>query len=109
MGTKAYVYCCSVFMKNTIESSSARLATLGQLLQTTIPAYLAPTPSPETLRAWFDRARIPRFKSNPTAKRGGGTVFYSVAAVEKFLQSRTLPCRLSPAVPIAESQHPEAN
>ena len=96
-------------MKNTIENNSARLATLGQLLQTTIPAYLAPTPSPETLRAWFDRARIPRFKSNPTAKRGGGTVFYSVAAVEKFLQSRTLPCRLSPAVPIAESQHPEAN
>jgi hypothetical protein len=55
-------------------------------------------PSRETLRAWFDQARIPRFKSNPTAKRGGGTVFYSVSAVEKFLQSRTLPCRLAPAV-----------
>jgi hypothetical protein len=92
-----------------IDPSSARLATLNQLLQTVIPAYLTPPPSAFTLRAWFDEARIPRFKSNPSARRGGGTVFYSVAAVEKFLQSRTLPCRLSPAVPIAESQHPEAN
>jgi hypothetical protein len=97
-------------MKNTIESSSARLATLNQLLQTLIPAYLAPPPSHETLRAWFDQARVPRFKANPAAKRGGGPVFYSVAAVEKLLQSRTLPCRLTPAVvPEAEPQNPEAN
>jgi len=82
----------------TIENCSARLATLEQLLQTVIPAYLTPSPSRETLRAWFDQARIPRFKSNPAAKRGGGPVFYSVSAVEKFLQSRTLPCRLPPAV-----------
>jgi hypothetical protein len=81
-------------------NTSARLASLEGLLQTTIPAYLTPCPSPETLRAWFDQARIPRFKSNPSAKRGGGTVFYSVSAVEKFLQSRTLPCRLATAVPL---------
>jgi hypothetical protein len=79
-------------------STSARLASLDGLLQTTIPAFLHPVPSRETLRDWFDKARIPRFKSNPTAKRGGGTVFYSVSAVEKFLQSRTLPCRLPPAL-----------
>lgn len=78
--------------------TTARLASLEGLLQTTIPAFFHPVPSRETLRAWFDQARIPRFKSNPTAKRGGGTVFYSVAAVEKFLQSRTLPCRLAPGV-----------
>jgi len=82
-----------------IDNRSARLATLNQLLQTVIPAYLTPSPSAFTLRVWFDRERIPRFKSNPTAKRGGGTVFYSVAAVEKFLQSRTLPCRLAAALP----------
>jgi hypothetical protein len=81
-----------------MEKSLARLATLDQLLQTIIPAYLAPTPSHETLRAWFDQARIPRFKANPAAKRGGGPVFYSVSAVEKLLQSRTLPCRLASAV-----------
>lgn len=82
---------------NPNQTPSARLATLEQLVQTLIPAYLAPTPSHETLRDWFDTARIPRFKANPTAKRGGGPVFYSVAAVEKFLQTRTLPCRLPAA------------
>jgi hypothetical protein len=79
-------------------NTSARLASLEGLLQTTIPAFFHPVPSRETLRDWFDKARIPRFKSNPSAKRGGGTVFYSVSAVEKFLSSRTLPCRLAPAV-----------
>jgi hypothetical protein len=93
-----------------IGNSSARLATLEQLLQTVIPAYLTPSPSHETLRGWFDQARIPRFKSNPAAKRGGGTVFYSVSAVEKFLLSRTLPCRLAPAeVPGAGSAKFETN
>ena len=82
---------------NLTANCSARLATLDQLVQTVIPAYLTPVPSRETLRAWFDQARIPRFKSNPAAKRGGGPVFYSASAVEKFLQSRTLPCRLAAA------------
>ena len=80
-------------------NTSARLASLDGLLQTTIPEFFHPVPSRETQRSWFDQARIPRFKSNPTAKRGGGTVFYSVSAVEKFLQSRTLPCRLAAALP----------
>jgi hypothetical protein len=87
--------------------SSARLASLAGLLETTIPAFLHPVPSRETLRDWFNQARIPRFKANPTAKRGGGTVFYSVAAVEKFLQSRTLPCRL-PAVSFPAKSKSEA-
>ena len=55
-----------------IDNRSARLATLNQLLQTVIPEYLTPAPSAFTLRVWFDKARIARFKSNPTAKRGGG-------------------------------------
>ena len=94
----------------TPEKSSARLATLDQLLQTVIPAYLSPAPSPGTLRDWFDRARVPRFKANPAAKRGGGPVFYSVSAVEKLLQSRTLPCRLAPAViPGAEAAKSETS
>ncbi len=73
---------------------------MDQLLQTVIPAYLTPTPSAETLRSWFNKARIPRFKSNPAARRGGGPVFYSVSAVEKFLHNRTLPSRL-PAAPLS--------
>ena len=85
---------------------AARLASLDQLLQTVIPAYLTPPPARDTLRDWFDQARIPRFKSNPVAKRGGGTVFYSVAAVEKFLSSRTLPCRLAPPGGAASASTP---
>lgn len=92
---------------NTNPTPSARLATLEQLVQTLIPAYLNPTPSHETLRDWFDAARIPRFKANPAAKRGGGPVFYSVAAVEKFLHSRTLPCRLPAAILPTNSNRPE--
>ncbi len=71
--------------------TSARLATLDQLIRSVLPNFLDPIPSRETLRAWFDGARIPRFQANPSAKRGGGPVFYSVSAVEKFLRSRTLP------------------
>ena len=84
-------------MHTKITQPSARLATLNQLAKTLIQAHLNPVPSNETLRDWFDTAHIPRFKSNPSAKRGGGSVFYSVAAVEKFLQTRTLPCRLPAA------------
>jgi hypothetical protein len=70
---------------------TARLATIDVLLETTIPVFLSPAPSRETLRAWFNQGRIPRFKANPLARRGGGHVYYSVAAVGKFLRSRTLP------------------
>ncbi len=78
---------------DTPNTQNARLATLEQLERTTLPAFLNPIPSRDTLRVWFDGAGIPRFKSNPMAKRGGGPVFYSVSAVEKFLRSRTLtPC-----------------
>jgi hypothetical protein len=70
---------------------NARLATIDQLLQTTIPVHLDPPPCRETLRAWFDAAKIPRRKTNPLAKRGGGPVYYSVAAVEKFLQQHVGP------------------
>jgi hypothetical protein len=72
-------------------NSAARMATIDQLLKTVIPVFLAPPPSRETLRHWFDQARIPRFKANPVAKRGGGPVFYSVSGVEKFLRNRILP------------------
>jgi len=73
---------------------NVRLATLDVLLETTIPLFLSPAPSRETLRAWLNGARIPRFKINPLARRGGGRVFYSVAAVEKLLNSRTIPSGL---------------
>jgi hypothetical protein len=70
---------------------NARLATIDVLLQTTFPAFFSPPPSRESLREWFDRARIPRFKANSLARRGGGTVYYSVPAVEKFFRFRVIP------------------
>jgi hypothetical protein len=63
---------------------------MARLRETTIAAFLDPVPAPDTLRVWFDEANVPRFKANPTAKRGGGPVWYSVPAVEKLLRSRTL-------------------
>jgi hypothetical protein len=67
----------------------ARLATLDELKQTTIPAFFSPVPSDETLRNWFLAAKVPYFKANPVALRGGGPIYWSVSGVEKFLRSRT--------------------
>jgi trehalose utilization protein len=72
------------------DTKTARAATMDELVQSVVPNFLTPVPHPETLRAWFNAARIPRFKSNPTAKRGGGRVYYQVAAVEKLLRGRML-------------------
>jgi len=74
-----------------VNNQTARLATLLKIRNDVLPQYINPVPSLETLRDWLDDAKIPRFKSNPTAKRGGGPCFYSVSAVEKLLRSRTLP------------------
>jgi hypothetical protein len=75
----------------TIEEKkvSARLVTLEAAQRDIIPLFLNPPPSVETLRNWFDAAKIPKFKANPCARRGGGTVFYSTAGIEKFFRSRT--------------------
>ena len=77
-------------MANEIEKIQARLATLDELEKTILPVFLSPIPSRETLRSWFDAAKIPRFKNNPSAKRGGGPCYYSVSAVEKLMRSRTM-------------------
>ena len=84
------------FRLERMTNNLARMATLEQLEKTIVPAFLNPPPSRDTLRDWFDTARIPRFKNNPSARRGGGPVYYQVSAVEKYLQGRTLPCRLPP-------------
>jgi hypothetical protein len=82
---------------NTIDTNAitARLATIDRLRETTIPLFLDPVPSRDALRAQFKAAGIPHIKANPSAKRGGGYVFYSVAAVEKMFRSRTIPAVVS--------------
>lgn len=64
----------------------ARLATLDELLANVVPLYLAPPPTRDTLRNLLDRHGVPKFKSNPSAKRGGGHCFYSVSHTVKVLQ-----------------------
>jgi len=76
-------------LKNPIQSE-ARLATLDQLLETTFAVFITPVPSRATVRSWLDRANVPRFKSNPMARRGGGSCYYSIPAVEKLLRQRTM-------------------
>jgi hypothetical protein len=77
---------------------SSRFATLLTVKTDILPNYLAPqdVPTDETLRSWFDTAKIPRIKTNPAAVRGGGTVYYSAPAIEKYLRSRLLPGRVPP-------------
>lgn len=82
-------------MKEILSGSNVRLASIGELRLNILPNLIAPVPTAETLRDWFDAARIPRMKSNPLAKRGGGTTYYSVSAVEKFLRSRTMPGKVN--------------
>jgi hypothetical protein len=75
--------------------SNARLADMAQIREH-LSNILTPVPAPDTLRALFKRARIPQFKSNPLAVRGGGRVFYSVPHVEKLFRSQLAPARLTP-------------
>lgn len=75
----------------TVATSTVRLATIDQLIAETLPQFISPIPCRDTLRSWFEAAGIPTFKANPLAKRGGGPVFYSVSAVEKFFRARTIP------------------
>ena len=81
-----------------IQGNTARLATLDEILAKVIPLFVAPVPARETVRGWLDDGSVPRFKSNPTARRGGGPCFYSLAAVEKLLRGRTLPKMGGPKV-----------
>jgi len=79
------------------------MAAMPQLRETLIPLYLNPVPGPRALTELFNAAGVPRFKSNPGAKRGGGTVYWSVAHVERLLRQRVLPGRLT-VQPIASAK-----
>jgi hypothetical protein len=73
------------------EIANVRAATLDELVEKVLPNHISPVPSRETLRAWFDREKIPRLKANPAAHRGGGPCYYSVPAVEKLMRRMFTP------------------
>ena len=68
---------------NTPYKTKARHATLDRIKKTVLPNFIDPIPGDESLRKLFGARRVPKFKPNPTAKRGGGPVYYLVSAVEK--------------------------
>jgi hypothetical protein len=65
------------------------MATIDHLLKTLIPLHLDPVPKKRTMVNWLDTAGVPKLKANPSAKRGGGFVYYSVSHVEKLLTRGT--------------------
>jgi hypothetical protein len=70
----------------TTKNLNCQMATLDELIANVLPRFLAPIPCRDTLRDWFDKAKIPRLKANPTARRGGGRAYYSITHVEKLLE-----------------------
>jgi hypothetical protein len=72
--------------------------TLAELRREILPAFLQPIPTDRTLAALFDRERIPRFKSNPTAilRLGRRTPY---AAKGGFLPSSRAGVPVNPAGP----------
>jgi hypothetical protein len=81
-------------LKHSNETQTARLATLDELRKNLFPVHLNPVPCRTTCKNWLDDAKIPRLKTNPFARRGGGPCYYQVSAVEKFLRSRMLPGKI---------------
>lgn len=73
--------------------------TLDELIETRLPGLVTPMPSRRTIERWFARLKIPYYKANPNAPHGGGTRFFSVAAVEKAFRSRAVSFRRASTAP----------
>jgi hypothetical protein len=74
--------------KDCLPIPRARLATLAEIRRDVLPLWINPIPSTATLRTWFANDGVQRLKANPTCKRGGGPVYYSLADVEKSFRRR---------------------
>ena len=72
-------------MAETQVPQNQRLATIEQLQAGCIGVHFNPIPTVATLRNWLTKARIPRFKTNAAAVRGGGVCYYSVPHVERLI------------------------
>jgi hypothetical protein len=70
--------------------SNARSGDLDYICNIVLPPFINPVPSRDTVRDWLDTAKVPKFKANPVARRGGGRAYYSISHVEKMLRSRTI-------------------
>lgn len=68
-----------------------RLATLATLKRDVLPGYFGELPSDETLRHRLRSAGIPFIKTNRAARRGGGAVWWDIAAVDRYLRAQIRP------------------
>ncbi len=50
--------------------------------------YFDPAPSVATLKGWLLRGKVPCRKANMNARRGGGPLYFHVAAADRFLRKR---------------------
>lgn len=66
----------------------AHTATIAVIQERIARAYFDPLPRLSTLRDWLIRARVPRVKANMGAKRGGGPLYFHVAAAERCLKRK---------------------
>lgn len=66
----------------------AHTATAEVIHQRYARLYFDPPPSVATLRDWLVRAKVPWVKANMTARRGGGPLYFHVAAADRFLRRR---------------------
>jgi hypothetical protein len=65
---------------------AARMMTTNELLTRVFPNFISPVPTKRALAEMLHRHRIPFWKSNVAAARGGGPVYWQVSAVERLLR-----------------------
>lgn len=81
----------------TSTTPKARLLSLRGVREL-LAAHLDPVPCRQTLTAWLNAAKVRRMKTNPSAKRGGGPVYWNAADVERMIAQRSaLRGNLAPA------------
>jgi hypothetical protein len=85
------------------KKQQSALMTLDELIATYLPKLVKPMPSRRTVERWFKAAQVPFFKANPKAPHGGGTRFFSVAAVDRVFRSRAVSFRRRAKAPTAKS------
>lgn len=76
--------------KIKVAAENVRARTLNDICENVVPLYFSPPPCRMTIYRLLRAAKVPKFKTNLSAKRGGGRAFYSMPVVEKLFQQRVV-------------------
>jgi hypothetical protein len=76
-------------MRNTPPDpkTAPKYAMVSELRSKYVAGLITPAPCTQTLKAWFERAGIPRITVQAPSKSRVGRVYYDIAAVRRFLAS----------------------